>query len=119
MAGGIARGKQQTDSTHVLAKIRVFNRVLDVEECLQHTLNCLALVAPIHSSADQVDGSDARLEESHTPLGKERRVFAGSIGVDDVSIFTMVFRRTIPCMATGNTNCRNSLAGVGTKLYLD
>jgi hypothetical protein len=41
-----ARGKQRTDSTHVLAKIRALNRVLCVGETLRHALNCLAIVAP-------------------------------------------------------------------------
>lgn len=55
MGGRTARGKQRTDSTHVLAKIRALNRVLCVGETLRHALNCLALVAPdwlrAHSSA--------------------------------------------------------------------
>ena len=34
-----ARGKQRTDSTHVLAKIRALNRVLCVGETLRHALS--------------------------------------------------------------------------------
>lgn len=41
-----ARGKQRTDSTHILASIRVFNRLELVGETLHHTLNVLAEVAP-------------------------------------------------------------------------
>jgi transposase len=41
-----ARGKQRTDSTHVLAKIRALNRLLCVGETLRYALNCLAIVAP-------------------------------------------------------------------------
>ena len=37
-----ARGKQRTDSTHVLAKIRAINRLVCVGETLRHALNCLA-----------------------------------------------------------------------------
>lgn len=62
-----ARGKQRTDSTHVLAKIRALNRVLCVGETLRHALNCLALVAPewlrAHSSPEWVErdaGTDGR-----------------------------------------------------------
>src|SRR5215469_13808655 len=40
-----ARGKQRTDSTHVLAKIRAINRLVCVGETLRHALNCLAIVA--------------------------------------------------------------------------
>jgi transposase len=41
-----ARGRQRTDSTHVLAAIRVLNRLEGVGETLRHALNVLATVAP-------------------------------------------------------------------------
>src|SRR5436305_4850629 len=41
-----ARGQQRTDSTHVLAAIRVLNRLELVAETLRATLNELATVAP-------------------------------------------------------------------------
>jgi transposase len=41
-----ARGQQRTDSTHVLAAIRVLNRVELVAETLRAALNALARVAP-------------------------------------------------------------------------
>ncbi|HMB07718.1 MAG TPA: transposase, partial [Isosphaeraceae bacterium] len=41
-----ARGQQRTDSTHVLAAIRVLNRLELVGETLRATLNQLATVAP-------------------------------------------------------------------------
>ena len=41
-----ARGRQRTDSTHVLAKIRALNRAECVVETLHHALNVLAVVAP-------------------------------------------------------------------------
>src|SRR5918998_887890 len=46
--GGLlkARGRQRTDSTHVLAAIRVMNRLEMVAETLRATLNDLAEVAP-------------------------------------------------------------------------
>jgi transposase len=40
------RGRQRTDSTHVLAKIRVLNRAECVVETLRHALNILAVVVP-------------------------------------------------------------------------
>jgi transposase len=40
------RGRQRPDSTHVLAAIRVLNRLELVGETLRHALNCLAVVAP-------------------------------------------------------------------------
>src|SRR5436305_7645533 len=41
-----ARGRQRTDSTHVLAKIRALNRVLCVWESMRAALDSLAIVAP-------------------------------------------------------------------------
>jgi transposase len=40
------RGRQRTDSTHVLAAIRVLNRLELVGETLRHALNSLAVAAP-------------------------------------------------------------------------
>jgi transposase len=41
-----ARGRQRTDSTHVLAAVRALNRIKVVGETLRHALNTLAVVAP-------------------------------------------------------------------------
>lgn len=41
-----ARGRQRTDSTHVLAAIQTGNRLACVGETLRATLNALAVVAP-------------------------------------------------------------------------
>jgi transposase len=41
-----ARGKQRTDATHVLAAIRVLNRLECVGETMRAALNSLAIVAP-------------------------------------------------------------------------
>jgi len=41
-----ARGRQRTDSTHVLAAIRALNRFELVIETLRHLLDELALAAP-------------------------------------------------------------------------
>src|SRR5438128_7178531 len=41
-----ARGRQRTDSTHVLAAIRAHNRVEAVRETVRHTLNVLAEQVP-------------------------------------------------------------------------
>jgi len=91
-----ARGKQRTDSTHVLAKIRALNRVLCVGETLRHALNCLAIVAPdwllVHSSPEWVERYDARMEDTRTPLGEEaRRTFAEVIGDDGSRVLTAIY----------------------------
>jgi hypothetical protein len=41
-----ARGRQRTDSTHVLARVRAVNRLEGVGETLRYALNTLAVVAP-------------------------------------------------------------------------
>jgi transposase len=41
-----ARGRQRTDSTHILAAVRALNRIEVVGETLRHALNSLAVVAP-------------------------------------------------------------------------
>src|SRR5215471_11688876 len=41
-----ARGRQRTDSTHVLAKVRALNRAECVVETLRHALTVLAVVVP-------------------------------------------------------------------------
>jgi len=44
--GGTARGKQRTDSTHVLAAIRTLNRAECAGETLRAALNSLSGVVP-------------------------------------------------------------------------
>ena len=41
-----SRGRQRSDSTHVLAAVRALNRIKCVGATLRHALNCLAVVAP-------------------------------------------------------------------------
>jgi transposase len=41
-----ARGKQRTDSTHVLAAVRAINRLQCVGETMRSALNALAVAAP-------------------------------------------------------------------------
>src|SRR5919109_64402 len=41
-----ARGRQRTDSTHILAAVRALNRLEVVGETIRHALNTLAVVAP-------------------------------------------------------------------------
>jgi transposase len=90
-----ARGKQRTDSTHVLAKIRALNRVLCVGETLRQALNCLAIVAPdwllAHSQPEWVERYEARMEDARTPLGEEaRRAYAEVIGADGASLLSAI-----------------------------
>jgi transposase len=80
-----ARGRQRTDSTHVLAKIRALNRVLCVWETMRAALNSLAVAAPdwlrAHSHPEWVKRYGPRSEDSRLPVGEgERRALAEEIG---------------------------------------
>jgi transposase len=82
-----ARGKQRTDSTHVLAAIRTLNRLELVGETLRAALNVLATVAPqwlrSWTPPEWFDRYAARLEESRLPKGEEARYAHGeAIGAD-------------------------------------
>jgi transposase len=82
-----ARGRQRTDSTHVLAAIHVLNRLECVAETLRHALNVLAIAAPdwLRSwvPADWFDRYGRRLQDDRLPKGKEaREALAEHIGAD-------------------------------------
>src|SRR5437764_5023657 len=95
-AGGTARGRQRTDSTHVLAKIRALNRVLCVWETMRAALDSLAIVAPgwlrDQSQAEWVERYGPRSEESRIPLGEEARLaFAEEIGQQGRALLDALF----------------------------
>jgi len=82
-----ARGRQRTDSTHVLARVRAINRLLCAQETLRHALNVLAVAAPqwlaAHSQAAWLERYGRRCDESRIPAGQEqRRAYARQVGED-------------------------------------
>jgi transposase len=82
-----ARGKQRTDSTHVLAAIRVMNRLELLGETLRAALNALATVAPdwlrTIAPSDWYEHYDRRVEQDRLPKGKEQReAYAQTVGND-------------------------------------
>ena len=96
-----ARGKQRTDSTHVLAKIRAINRLVCVGETLRHALNCLVIVAPDwlleHSQQEWVDRYGVRMEDSRLPSGKqERQARTQSVGQDGTTLLSALFEPDAP-----------------------
>jgi transposase len=81
------RGKQRTDSTHVLAAIRVMNRLELVIETLRAALNELARVAPDWlakvSTPEWFERYSKRAEQSRLPTGnKAREAMAAQVGKD-------------------------------------
>ncbi len=82
-----ARGKQRTDSTHVLAAIRTINRLECVGETLRAALNSLAVVVPewlrAQVPAEWYERYASRVEEYHLPQETtKRQALADQIGAD-------------------------------------
>jgi len=82
-----ARGRQRTDSTHVLAAIRVMNRLELVTETLRAALNELATVAPawLHALAPLAWYArySKRIEDTRLPQGQAKRdAYAQTVGED-------------------------------------
>ena len=81
------RGRQRTDSTHVLAAVRVLNRLERVGETLRAALNSLAVVAPdwLRSIAPPAwyERYGERVEHYNLPKSEAgRREHAALIGAD-------------------------------------
>jgi transposase len=81
------RGQQRTDSTHVLAAIRVLNRLELVAETLRAALNAVATVAPTWLQAlpplAWYERYSRRIEESRLPKDTaEREAYAQTVGED-------------------------------------
>jgi transposase len=82
-----ARGRQRTDSTHVLAAIQVLNRLECVGEALRQALNRVAALAPDWLQrwvpAEWFDRYSRRFEEYRLPPEKaDRYALAEQIGTD-------------------------------------
>ncbi len=95
------RGRQRTDSTHVLGTIRVLNRFELVAEPMRHALAVLAAVAPEwlrdHAAAEWVRRSVRRGEESRLPKKREEReALATTIGADGVALLTAAYGGDAP-----------------------
>jgi len=96
-----ARGKQRTDSTHVLGAIRTLNRLETVGETMRATLNVLATVAPewlrIHIAAEWFDRYEKRFEGYRLPKGKaERKQYAEVVGKDGFDLLEVIYSDVAP-----------------------
>jgi transposase len=90
-----ARGRQRTDSTHVLAAIRTLNRLTCVGETMRQALNALAGAAPdwltSHVPADWFDRYGRRLDDARLPREKTARTALGAaIGSDGFWLLTLL-----------------------------
>lgn len=96
-----ARGRQRTDSTHILAKVRAINRLMCVGETLRATLNSLAIVAGDwlleHSQEEWQYRYGHRIEEKPFPKDAASRVaIAETIGRDGWALLSDVYAPTAP-----------------------
>jgi transposase len=87
-----ARGKQRTDSTHVLAAIRTLRRLELVGETMRHALNVLAEVAPAwllqHLEPSWAERYEKRFSDFRLPKDKTERVaLAQQIGADGRALY--------------------------------
>ena len=96
-----ARGKQRTDSTHILAAIRDLQRIENVGETLRHTLNVLAVQAPgwlrTHADPTWIERYSVRIEQYHLPkTDQARAALAVTIGQDGYHLLDLLYAPTTP-----------------------
>jgi hypothetical protein len=82
-----ARGRQRTDSTHVLAAVRDLNRIELLAETLRAALNAIAVVAPNWLRAlappEWHERYDRRVEDRRLPKTEPQRdAYVGQVGAD-------------------------------------
>jgi len=96
-----SRGRQRTDSTHVLAAVRALNRLEVVGETMRHALNNLAIVAPDwlsqHAPSDWVARYDRRAADDRLPTSKAARdTLVLTIGADGYALLAMIYGVNAP-----------------------
>ena len=96
-----ARGKQRTDSTRVLASIRVLNRLELVAETLRAALNELATVAPAWLQSvvpvDWYKRYSRRIEDNRLSQKEaERDTYARIVGADGFCLLALLERPESP-----------------------
>ena len=90
-----ARGKQRTDSTHVLAAVRTLRRLECVGETMRHALNVLSEVAPEwlleHMDPAWAERYEKRFSDFRLPKEEKKRTeLAETIGADGRRLFEQV-----------------------------
>jgi transposase len=85
------RGRQRTDSTHILAAIRTLNRLELVGRTLHHALNALAELAPdwlqSQITPDWFDRYSRQIDEYRLPKSEpDRRALAETSGRDGLHL---------------------------------
>ena len=96
-----ARGKQRTDSTHVLGAVRLLNRLELVAETLRAALEDMATVAPEWLQRwvlpQWIERYGRRIEEGRLPKGEAaRQQYAEQVGADGASLLVRVQQADVP-----------------------
>jgi transposase len=96
-----ARGRQRTDATHVLASIRVLNRLELLGETLRAALNELAAAAPdwLRGAAPRAwyERYARRVEDGRLPrAAAEREACARTVGEDGFALLARLDEATTP-----------------------
>lgn len=96
-----ARGRQRTDSTHVLAVVRALNRAELVAETLRAALNSLAVAAPewllAHAEPEWVDRYEQRASADHRLAKPEQRQRQAEItGADGFVLLGRIYAADAP-----------------------
>ena len=96
-----ARGKQRTDATHVLASIRVMNRLEQVAETMRAALNELANEAPIWlqrvAPVEWYKRYGRRIEDDRLPQSKAgRETYGQTVGEDGFYLLDLVAQPDAP-----------------------
>lgn len=94
-----AGGRQRTDSTHVLAAVRVLNHLELVGETLRHALEALATIVPDwlqqQVPVQWYERYGSRMENYRFPKGdKARTELAATIGADGLLLLSKVDQAT-------------------------
>jgi transposase len=104
--GGLlkARGRQRTDSTHVLAAVRDLNRIELLAETLRAALNAVAVVASDWLRALTSPGwharYDRRIEEGRLPgTGPKRKAYVAQVGADGFLLLDALDQADAPSAA--------------------
>jgi transposase len=110
-----AGGRQRTDSTHILARIRSLSRTLRVAQTMVYVLNVLSEVAPdwirAHIPIEWVERYGRRLEEEREPSEEQERTqYANQVGADGWMLLdalqdpcTPDWLKTLPAVSTLHT----------------
>jgi transposase len=96
-----ARSKQRTDATHVLAAIRVMNRLEQVAETMRAALNELAMVAPIWLQSvaphEWYQRYGRRIEDDRLPQSNAgREAYGQTVGEDGFHLLDLVAQPNAP-----------------------